>query len=269
MAPAGCWRMNSEPNLPPDDLPVRSVLSTETHRAAQFAPTHWSVVLMAAGDDSPGAAQALAELCRDYWYPLYAFVRRKGFTPHEAQDLTQDFFARLLEKNILKAADPAKGRFRSFLLGSLQNFLNNEWDRQRAEKRGGKAVTFSLNDTTPEDRYRLEPADDLTPEKIFERRWALTLLERVHAQLKAENLSEGRSSQFEVLQVYLSGEPRAGSYRESAARLGLNEGAVRVAVHRLRKRLGQLLREEVGRTVADPKDVDEEIGNLLIVLGRN
>lgn len=242
--------------------------STATRQAARFEPTHWSVVLTAAGGDSPGAAEALAQLCRDYWYPLYAFVRRKGFAPHEAQDLTQDFFARLLEKNILKAADPAKGKFRSFLLGSMQNFLNNEWDRRLTEKRGGRAVTFSLDDTTAEDRYRLEPAHDLTPERIFERRWALTLLEKVHAQLKAEHAAEGKGPQFEVLQVYLSGEPKAGNYGESAARLGLNEGAVRVAVHRLRKRLGQLLKKEVNRTVADPKDVDEEIGHLLLALGR-
>jgi len=237
-------------------------------QAAQFAPTHWSVVLTAAGSDSPEAAEALARLCQDYWYPLYAFVRRKGFAPHEAQDLTQDFFARLLEKSVLKAADPARGKFRSFLLRSLQNFLNNEWDRQRAEKRGGKAFTFSLDDTTAEDRYRLAPAHDLTPEKIFERRWALTLLEKVHAQLKAECQDEGKGAQFEVLQVYLSGEPKAGKYDESAARLGLSEGTVRVAVHRLRKRLGQLLRIEVGRTVADPRDIDEEISNLLMALGQ-
>ncbi|MEK7685920.1 MAG: sigma-70 family RNA polymerase sigma factor [Verrucomicrobiota bacterium] len=260
--------MNSETNLSPDDLPVRSDLSTGTHRAAQFAPTHWSVVLTAAGRDSPEAAGALAQLCQDYWYPLYAFVRRKGFTPHEAQDLTQDFFARLLEKNILKAADPAKGKFRSFLLGSLQNFLNNDWDRRQAAKRGGQAVTFSLDDSTAEDRYRLEPAHDLTPEKIFERRWALTLLEKVHAQLQAECVAEGKGAQFEALQAYLSGEPSAGNYGESAARLGLKEGAVRVAVHRLRKRLGQLLKKEVGRTVADPKEVDEEISHLLVALGQ-
>ena len=260
--------MDTEPYLPRDDQPGRAALSTQTHRAAQFAPTHWSVVLTAAGRDSPEAAGALAQLCQDYWYPLYAFVRRKGFAPHEAQDLTQDFFARLLEKNILKAADPAKGKFRSFLLGSLQNFLNNEWDRRQAAKRGGHAVTFSLDDTTAEDRYRLEPADHLTPERIFERRWALTLLEKVHAQLKAECLAEGKGGQFEALQVYLSGEPKAGNYGESAVLLGLNEGTVRVAVHRLRKRLGQLLRKEVGRTVANPKDVDEEINNLLMALGQ-
>lgn len=261
--------MNSEPHIPPDHLPVRSDHSTDTQPAAQFAPTHWSVVLTAAAGDSPGAAEALAQLCRDYWYPLYAFVRRKGFTPHEAQDLTQDFFARLLEKNILKAADPARGKFRSFLLGSLQNFLNNEWDRRQAGKRGGQAATFSLDDTTAEDRYRLEPAHDLTPERIFERRWALTLLEKVHDQLKAEYLDDGKEAQFEVLQVYLSGEPSAGQYAESAARLGWKEGAVRVAVHRLRKRLGQSLKKEVGRTVADPKDIDEEIGHLLAALGRS
>ncbi|MBI4326369.1 MAG: sigma-70 family RNA polymerase sigma factor [Chloroflexi bacterium] len=261
--------MNSDPHVPLDDPSRRSDLSTGAHHAAQFAPTHWSVVLTAAQSDLPGAAAALAQLCRDYWYPLYAFVRRKGFAAHEAQDLTQDFFARLLDKNLLKAADPARGKFRSFLLSSLQNFLNNEWDRQRAAKRGGQAATFSLDDATAEDRYRLEPAHDLTPERIFERRWALTLLEKVHARLQAECVAEGKGAQFEVLQVYLSGEPGAGNYGESATRLGLTEGAVRVAVHRLRKRLGQLLKKEVGRTVADPKDVDEEIGHLLAALSRS
>ncbi len=260
--------MNSEPSFPRDDLPARSVLSTKAPHSAQFAPTHWSVVLAAAGGDSPGAAEALAQLCQDYWYPLYAFVRRKGFAPHEAQDLTQDFFARLLEKNLLKAADPAKGKFRSFLLGSLQNFLNNEWDRRQAGKRGGQTIILSLDDTTAEDRYRLEPAHDLTPERIFERRWALTLLEKVHAQLKAEYLADGKGAQFEMLQIYLSGEPSDRNYEESAALLGIKEGAARVAVHRLRKRLGQLLKKEVGRTVADHKDIEEKIGHLLVALGR-
>lgn len=260
--------MNPEPDLSSHPGTAPSDASTDTRPAARFEPTHWSVVLTAAGRDSPEAAAALAQLCQDYWYPLYAFVRRKGFAPHEAQDLTQDFFARLLEKNVLKAADPAKGKFRSFLLGSLQNFLNNEWDRRQAAKRGGNAVTFSLDDTTAEARYRLEPADHLTPERIFERRWALTLLEKVHAQLKAEYAAEGKGGQFEALQVYLSGEPKAGNYGESAVLLGLNEGTVRVAVHRLRKRLGQLLRKEVGRTVANPKDVDAEINNLLMALAQ-
>jgi RNA polymerase sigma-70 factor (ECF subfamily) len=224
---------------------------------------------LAAAGDSPGAAEALAQLCGDYWYPLYAFVRRRGFAPQDAQDLTQDFFARVLERRLLKAADPAKGRFRSFLLSSLQNFLNNEWDRRQAGKRGGGRPTFSLDDTTAETaeaRYRLEPAHELTPERIFERRWALTLLEKVHARLKGEYVAEGKARQFEVLQVYLSGEPKAGHYAGSAACLGLNEGAVRVAVHRLRKRLGQLLRQEVARTVTDPREVDEEIRHLLAAL---
>jgi RNA polymerase sigma-70 factor (ECF subfamily) len=255
--------MESQPRSPP------SRSATDTSRAGAFAPTHWSVVLTAAAGDSPGASEALARLCRDYWYPLYAFVRRKGYPPHEAQDLTQDFFVRLLGKNLLRVADPAKGRFRAFLLASLQNFLANEWDRRRAEKRGGQAVTFSLDDTTAEDRYRMEPADHLTPERIFERRWALLLLSKVHAQLQAEIVAEGKAGQFEALQVYLSGEPKAGDYAEAAARLGLNEGAVRVAVHRLRKRLGLLLRQEVARTVADPRDVDEEIAQLRAALGRS
>jgi RNA polymerase sigma-70 factor (ECF subfamily) len=221
------------------------------------------VVLAAADRDAPRAEAALSRLCRDYWYPLYVFVRRRGYPHHEAQDLTQAFFARLLEKNALKAADPVRGRFRSFLLSSLEHFLSNERERQQAQKRGGNTLMFSLDDTTAAARYRLEPADESTPERLLDRRWALTLLESVHARLKQEWLAAGKSRQFEALEPFLSGEPAATDYAACAARLGLNEGAVRVAVHRLRKRLGQLLRSEVGRTVANPADVDAELAHLL------
>lgn len=225
--------------------------------------------MAAAADDSTSSATALARLCEDYWYPLYAFVRRKGFSAPEAQDLTQDFFAHLLEKKILKKADPAKGKFRTFLLVSLQNFLHNQRVRDRAAKRGGGAPTFSLDETTAEDRYRLEPADVLTPEKLFERRWALTLLEKVHAQLREECLASGKLDQFNVLQIYLSGEPKGGDYAEAADRLGWTNVAVRVAVYRLRKRIGKLLQKEVSCTLADPADPAElldEIRSLLQAL---
>ncbi|HYV25941.1 MAG TPA: sigma factor, partial [Candidatus Eisenbacteria bacterium] len=156
--------MSSSSTTSSTNAAERSGASADTSRPAQFAPTHWSVVLAAADGDSPKAAAALAQLCRDYWYPLYAFVRRKGFSPPEAQDLTQDFFARLLEKDLIKAADPARGKFRSFLSASMQNFLNNEWARRRTEKRGGKAAFLSLDDSTAEDRYQLEAVSDVTPE---------------------------------------------------------------------------------------------------------
>ena len=261
--------MNPSPNHERTADSENGEASPSAHRASAFAPTHWSVVLAAAADNSIAADTALAQLCEDYWYPLYAFVRRKGCSAHEAQDLTQDFFARLLEKKILKHADPAKGKFRTFLLASLQNFLHNQRVRDRAAKRGGGALTFSLDETMAEDRYQLEPADVLTPEKLFERRWALTMLEKVHAQLREECLASGKLDQFEVLQIYLSGEPKGGDYGESAARLGWTKVAVRVAIHRLRRRMGKLLQKEVSRTLANPEDPAElldEIRSLLQAL---
>src|SRR2546422_337513 len=178
--------------------------------ASWFATTHWSVVLAAGDTASPRVAEALEQLCRTYWYPLYAYTRRRGYGPTEAQDLTQGFFARLLARNDLARVHPQKGRFRSFLLASPQHFLADEWDKASAEKRGGQATILSLDETTAEQRYQQEPADELTPEKIFDRRWALTVLDRAQASLKAEFASDGKSDLYEVLKILLSGEKPGG-----------------------------------------------------------
>jgi len=234
--------------------------------AGVFATTHWSVVLAAGQSESPGAQEALAKLCQTYWYPLYAFVRRQGHSPHDAQDLTQEFFARLLRSHYFAAADPKRGRFRSFLLGSIKHFLAHEWEKGRALKRGGGQVLISLDGPAGETRYALEPPDNVTADKIFERRWALTLLEQVLARLQEDYAASGKRQLFQELKPTLTGEKCAGSYVEIGSRLGLNEGAVKVAVHRLRQRYGELLREEIAHTVASPEEVEEELRHLLSAL---
>jgi RNA polymerase sigma factor (sigma-70 family) len=235
----------------------------------RFLTTQWSVVLAAGHATSAESAQALATLCELYWYPLYAFVRRRGYDPDAAQDLTQAFFARVIEKAYLRDATPARGRFRSFLLGSLKHFLANEWDHARALKRGGGAVLLPLDVELGEGetRYRLEPADDETPERLFERQWALALLERVLARLRDESEQAGRGAQLAALKPVLTGEPLDGTYAQVGERLGMSEGAVKVTVHRLRRRTRELLQEEIARTVDDPRDVDDEIRHLFEVLG--
>jgi RNA polymerase sigma-70 factor (ECF subfamily) len=220
------------------------------------------VVLTAGHGSSPQAGRALEELCRAYWYPLYAYVRRRGHSPHEAEDLTQEFFARLLAKNYLADVDREKGKFRSFLLASLKHFLANEWDRARAAKRGGGQPHLSLDVQTAETRYRSEPADDLTPEKLLERQWALALLDQVLARLRAEFAADGQEKQFDELKVWLTEGKGATSYAAVAATLGTTEGAAKVAVHRLRRRYRELLREEISHTVATPAEIDEEIRHL-------
>src|SRR5271155_4363205 len=233
----------------------------------QFATTRWSLVLAAGQRSSPQSSAALATLCENYWYPLYAYVRRRGHDSDEAQDLTQAFFARLLEKNDLAAADPERGRFRSFLLTSLKHFLSNEWDRARAEKRGGGRSLLSIDFGTAEERYRAEPAHDLTPEKIFERRWALVLLENVLARLHDESAQAGKADSFDRLKGFLTGEQTAVTYGQLAAELNMSEGALKVAVHRLRRRYRELLRAEIEETVADPEEIDQEIRDLFSALG--
>jgi RNA polymerase sigma-70 factor (ECF subfamily) len=236
-------------------------------RRESFATTQWSQVLAARDGTSSKARQALADLCSTYWYPLYAYVRRRGYRPDEAQDLTQAFFARLLEKESLRAADRERGRFRSFLLASLQHFLCNEHDRARARKRGGGRAALSFDLDAAEDRYRLDPSHDLTPEKLFERRWALTLLDQVLGRLRQEWEADGKGPLFVALKPTLTGEANTDSYREVASHLGLSEAGVKVTVHRLRRRYRDLLREEIGRTVAQARDVEDEIRNLFAVLG--
>ena len=233
-----------------------------------FCTTHWSVVLAAGRVDSTRARDALEKLCRNYWYPLYAFVRRLGHSPHDAEDLVQAFFARCLEKNYLGAADQAKGRFRSFLLIALKRFLANEWDKARTQKRGGGAQSISLDALTAEQRYALEPAEQLTADRLFERRWALTLLENVLARLREEQVAQGKNSAFELLKDSLTTGERGMPYSDLAERLGLSEGAVKVAVHRLRQRYRELLEAEIANTVATPEEVAEERRYLLSVLSK-
>ncbi|HEV7406387.1 MAG TPA: ECF-type sigma factor [Chthoniobacteraceae bacterium] len=229
-----------------------------------FATTRWSVVL-GARDGSPAGDDALAKLCRTYWYPLYAFVRRQGHGAHDAQDLTQGFFARLLEKKDLAAVDRSKGKFRSFLLASMKHFLANEWDRARAQKRGGGLALISIDDAEAEGRYAHEAAEQSTAEQLFDRRWALTLLDQVLARLEAEMAAAGKRATFDALKFSLTGG-QAAAYEEIAHRLGTTEGALKVAIHRLRDRYRTLLREEIADTVGSAADVDEELRHLFSAL---
>jgi RNA polymerase sigma factor (sigma-70 family) len=235
-------------------------------RAGHFATTRWSLVLAAGKRSSPQSGAALATLCETYWYPLYAYVRRRGHDVDEAQDLTQAFFTRLLEKNDLAAAERERGKFRSFLLTSLKHFLANEWDRARAKKRGGDRSPVSIDFAIAEGRYGLQPSDELTAEKIFDRRWAMVVLEQVLNQLQEEFRRAEKSELFERLKVFLTGDKLAGSYEQLAADLKMTAGAVKVAVHRLRRRYRELLRAEVAQTVADPEEIDEELRDLFIAI---
>jgi RNA polymerase sigma-70 factor (ECF subfamily) len=233
----------------------------------RFATTHWSVILAARDGDSPQAREALAALCRMYWYPLYVYIRRQGFTWDQAQDLTQEFFARLLEKETLRVVDPGKGRFRSFLIAACKHFLANERDRARAVKRGGGRTIVPIDGRAAESRYQDEPAHSQTPEKAFARRWALTLLNQVMCRLRAEYQGADKGRLFDRLKGFLLKEKSVGGYVLVAQELGMTEGAVKVAVHRLRQRYRELLHEEIGQTVHDPGDIDEEIRDLFHALG--
>src|SRR6516165_2558126 len=227
-----------------------------------FASTRWSLVLAAGRGDAPEAQSALAALCQIYWYPLYAYVRRSGHPADEARDLTQEFFARLLEKHYLRVADPERGRFRSFVLTAFKRFLSKERQRARALKRGGGRRMLSLDFEQGESRFRLEPTTDVTPETLYERRWALTLLDRVMARLRVEFEGAGKRDDFDRLKVFLTGEAAAPSHREVAAELGTTEGAVKVAVHRLRRRFRDLVLAEIAQTVTAPEDAEEELRHL-------
>ena len=233
---------------------------------AAFRTTSWTMVCTAGHQSHPGAQRALAEVCSQYWYPLYAFVRRKGHSPEEAQDLTQGFFFVLLQKNYLQSADRDRGRFRTFLLAAIENYLRNEWAKQQTLKRGGAVQFVSWQTDEAESRYQQEPIDIATPEIIFERAWAISVVEMVFERLRTEFSKAGKRPQFEILQVFLSGEKTRGSYVEVAAKLQFSEGAARVAVHRLRTRYGELLREALAETVSDPEEVDDEVRHLLAVL---
>lgn len=232
-------------------------MTTTPASVGSFAATRWTVVLTAGQSPSPQAGRALEELCRTYWYPLYAYVRRRGYDSHEAEDLTQDFFARLLAKNYLADVSREKGKFRSFLLASLKHFLANEWDRAQAKKRGGGHTIISLD---AETRYRQEPMDELSADKLLDRQWAIALLDQVLVRLASEQVAG-----FEHLKVYLTAGTEAVPYTEVAVKLGTTEGAVKVAVHRLRRRYRKLLREEIAHTVASPAEIDDEIRHLFAV----
>ena len=232
-----------------------------------FVTTRWSVVLAARGKSSPESATALETLCRAYWQPLYAYVRGSGHAPHDAQDLTQEFFARLLAKDFLRAASREKGRFRTFLRVCLKRFLANEWDRQRALKRGGGEPTTSLDTAVAEQRFAAELAAGEPPDRLYERQWAMTLLEQAMVRLRSDYTAAGKVAEFEQLKSTLTAERGQIPYAALAAALGTTEGTARVAVHRLRKRYREMFRAAVADTVSEPEEVDDEVRHLATVLG--
>lgn len=232
-----------------------------------FVTTRWSVVLAARDKASPTAAGALETICRVYWYPIYALVRREGHAPHDAQDLTQEFFARLLEKDYLQAADREKGRLRTFLRVALKRFLLNEWDRLRAQKRGGGVAPVSFDTAVAEERYLQHGSEALSAERSYERQWAMTLLEQAMTRLRGEYETSGKTGEFEQLKITLTAERGAIPYAELASGLGIQEGAARVAVHRLRKRFRDLFRTVIADTVDDVAEVDDEVRYVARLLG--
>ncbi len=230
-----------------------------------FATTRWSVVLAAGGDDADAHA-ALSRLCTAYWFPLYAFIRRQGHGPHDAQELTQEFFARLLAKSWLEGVDRERGRFRAWLLAAAKHFLANEWDRTHAVKRGGRVAIVSFDEATAEQRYLAEPADADDPARLFDRRWALTLLDCVLLRLRNEMMEAGKLAQFDALKGVLTGEK--GRYAEIARTLDLSESAVKAAAHRMRERYRGILRAEIADTVSTSAEIDEELRHLFAALSR-
>ena len=233
-----------------------------------FATTHWNVVLAAKHAEVPGAAAALEELCRTYWYPLYAHVRRGGFGPEDSCDLTQEFFARLLQRDFLKNIGPERGRFRSYLLTCLNHLLADEWDRSHAAKRGFGIPGLSLDAELAEGHYRNEPADGLTPDVAFERRWVAALLARAQSRMEAEYTQAGKSGLLEQLKDFPLFEKSENSFHDSAVELGVSDGALKSAVHRMRQRYRELVREEIAHTVGDPSEVEDEIRHLITVVQR-
>jgi DNA-directed RNA polymerase specialized sigma24 family protein len=250
---------------------MSSAEGTDVSTASQghwFTTTHWSLVLNARDPSSPLATESLEKLCRTYWYPLYGYVRRLGEDEESAKDLTQGFFARLLEQNYLAQVQRERGKFRSFLLAALKHFVADEWDKARSQKRGGGQLLISLDDTTCEDRHRPEPSDTMDAEKLYERQWALTVLEQARQRLKAEYDRAGKSDLYEHLKIYESGDRNGPPYAEVAVTLGLGESGVKSAVLRLRRRHQELVREEVANTVETPAEVDAELRHLITVVSR-
>ena len=231
----------------------------------RFQTTHWSLVIAAGDREHADSQAALEQLCRDYWYPVFAFIRRRVADAHEAQDLTQAFFARLLEKNYLADARRERGRFRTFLLTATQRFVTKEWAKARAQKRGGGRVPLSLDFASGETRYAIEPADQTTPEREFDRRWALQLLQLVDQQLRDEHTRSGKADEFEQLKPFVAGEP-AETYEQLAQRLSISAGAARTAVYRLRQRFRELIRAEIAKTVATEADIADEVRRLFDAL---
>jgi RNA polymerase sigma-70 factor (ECF subfamily) len=232
----------------------------------QFEATRWSLVLAAGHRSSPDAQRAMASLCEAYWYPLYAYVRRRVPDINQAHDLTQDFFAELLAKNYVGSATAERGRFRAFLLTALKHFLFKEWDRAKAQKRGGGKVPIPLDFESADSRYRIESSRGLTAEEHYDREWAVALLGRIMQRLEDESVESGKSKQFEELKGYLIGEHNGETYADVATRLGMTEAAVKMAAHRLRRRYRELLREEIAETVNTPDEVDDEIHKLFAAL---
>lgn len=237
------------------------------NRTGRFKTTRWSVVLAAGTRSNPDSDDALATLCLAYWHPLYVYIRRRGYSADEASDLTQEFFARLMEKQYLRQANVERGRFRSFLLAALNHFLANERDRARAQKRSGGRPPLPLEIETAEGLYLREPGDTQTPEHVFERRWALTMLDRVLATLRQEYDASGRGALFDRLKDLLTSGKSEEPYARVAVALSMSEGAVKVAAHRLRRRFGDLLRKEIAQTVPSADQIDDEIRYLFRVLG--
>jgi RNA polymerase sigma factor (sigma-70 family) len=236
--------------------------------SAGFKSTHWTVVLEAARQDSASGQAALGSLYKTYWVPIYAFVRRSGQSPHEAEDLTQDFFARLVEKNWLASITREGGKFRSVLLTALKHFLSHAREHARAQKRGGGVPPVPLDGQTVERRYLAEAVDNVTPETLFERRWALGILESALERLRLEYERMEKGDLFDELKVFLSGGARPMAHAEIAARHGISVNAVGVAIHRMRRRFGELVRTQVARTVSDPKELEDELRHLIAILGQ-
>ena len=241
--------------------PERTSISAEV-----FASTHWSVVLNARSDDSSQAMVALEKLARAYWYPLYAFVRRRGYDSHTAEDLTQEFFARMIAPGAFARVDPSKGRFRSWLLGAMNHFLAHEWEKARAQKRGGGIAPISIDEAQANERYERHLATGAAPEKLYDQQWALMILERAATRLRAGYVADGQPELYDRLKVFISGEGTIPSYAEAALQLGLSESAVKSAIHRLRQRFQELVREEVAQTVCTPSDLDDELRHLIEVI---
>jgi len=233
-----------------------------------FRTTHWSLVVTAMGTESSGSADAMDHLCRLYWYPVFHFIRRSGHKQHDAQDLTQAFFAQFLEKNWLRRVNPSRGKFRSFLLMILKRFLAGEWKRAGAQKRAGNLRWLSLSVQTAESRYSIEAGDTTTPEQSFEKQWAITILETVLQTLKSQYLADHHESLFEALKPCLMGSRESQPYAKIATEFGMSESAIKVSVHRLRQKFRERLREEIAQTVTSPSEVDEELKHLIRVLAK-